>query len=119
MFSLYPTHPSLLLGLVSRFGLAGKTDLDAAEADQAVDAVTDLMNNVAPIGREKDEAKKAEMKKIMESETLPSWLKMMERLLTKQGGNYFAGSQLTWADIAVYSSIDMIKVRGFVNHILQ
>merc|ERR1711970_1265560 len=95
--------------LAKRFGLAGKTDLDAAEADQAVDALTDLMNNVAPIGREKDEAKKAEMKKMMESETLPSWLKMMEGLLTKQGGNYFAGSQLTWADIAVYSSISMMK----------
>ena len=50
----------------------------------------------------------------MESETLPSWFKMMEGLLTKQGGNYFAGSQLTWADIAVYSSIDMMKVRGFL-----
>ena len=60
--------------------------------------------------KEQDETKKAEMKKKMESETLPSWLKMMEGLLTKQGGNYFAGSQLTWADIAVYSSIDMIKV---------
>merc|ERR1712013_809818 len=82
--------------LAKRFGLAGKNDLDAAQADQAVDALTDLMNNVAPIGREKDETKKAEMKK------------KMEALLTKQGGNYFAGSQLTWADIAVYSSIDMM-----------
>merc|ERR1719369_1946186 len=63
--------------LAKRFGLAGKTDL------------------VAPIGREQDETKKAEIKKKMESETLPSWLKMMERLLTKQGGDYFAGSQLT------------------------
>ena len=78
-----------------------------------MDALTDLMNNVAPIGREKDETKKAEMKKKIEGETLPSWMKMMEGLLTKQGGNYFAGSQLTWADIAVYSSIDMMKVRRF------
>merc|ERR1711875_123212 len=95
--------------LAKRFDLAGKTDLEAAQADQAVDALTDLMNNVAPIGRERDETKKAEMKKKMEAETLPSWMKMMEGLLTKQGGNYFAGSQLTWADIAVYSSIDMMK----------
>ena len=83
-----------------------------------MDALTDLMNNVAPIGREKDETKKAEMKKKMEAETLPSWMKMMEGLLTKQGGNYFAGSQLTWADIAVYSSIDMMKVSIFYRLIL-
>ena len=77
-----------------------------------MDALTDFINNIPPIMRETDEAKKAEMKKKMESETIPSWMKMMEGLLTKQGGNYFAGSQLTWADIAVYSSIDMMKV-GF------
>merc|ERR1711909_248817 len=40
--------------LAKRFGLAGKTDLAAAEADQAVDALTDLMNNIPPIMKEKD-----------------------------------------------------------------
>ena len=71
------------------------------------------MNNVAPIMREKDEAKKAELKEKMKSETIPTWLKMMEGLLTSQGGNHFAGSRLTWADIAVYSALDSMKVRGY------
>merc|ERR1711892_934545 len=73
--------------LARRFGLAGKNDLDAAEADQAVDAVTDLVNDAGSVMREKDEAKKAEM---------------MEALLNSKGGDHFAGKQLTWADIAVY-----------------
>merc|ERR1712083_153881 len=92
-----------------RFGLVGNTDLDAAEADQAVDALTDLMNNVGPVFREKDEAKKAEMKEKMMAETLPNWLKMMEAHLKKQGGNHFAGNQLTWADIVIYQNFDNLK----------
>ena len=71
------------------------------------------MNNVAPIIREKDEEKKAELKKKLQTETMPSWMKMMEALLTSKGGNHFAGKQLTWADIAIYHSVDMFKVRMF------
>merc|ERR1711892_54430 len=88
--------------LARRFGLAGKTDIDAAEADQAVDAVTDLVNDAGSVMREKDEAKKAEMMTKIKSERLPNWLKMMEALLNSKGGDHFAGKQLTWADIAVY-----------------
>eukprot|EP00091_Calanus_sinicus_P010593 TRINITY_DN2451_c0_g1_i2.p1 TRINITY_DN2451_c0_g1~~TRINITY_DN2451_c0_g1_i2.p1 ORF type:complete len:253 (-),score=137.47 TRINITY_DN2451_c0_g1_i2:77-736(-) len=95
--------------LARRFGLAGKADIDAAEADQAVDALNDLMNNVLPIRKETDEEKKAELKKKLQMETMPSWMKMMEGLLTSKGGNYFAGNQLTWADIAIYHSSDMMK----------
>eukprot|EP00090_Calanus_glacialis_P010709 TRINITY_DN1915_c0_g1_i2.p1 TRINITY_DN1915_c0_g1~~TRINITY_DN1915_c0_g1_i2.p1 ORF type:complete len:224 (-),score=88.34 TRINITY_DN1915_c0_g1_i2:119-733(-) len=95
--------------LARRFGLAGKTDVDAAEADQAVDALNDLINNVGPIMREKDEEKKEELKKKLQTETMPSWMKMMEALLTSKGGNHFAGKQLTWADIAIYHSVDMFK----------
>ena len=103
----------LKLHLPFRFGLAGKTDIDAAEADQAVDALNDLMINVLPIRRENDEEKKAELKKKVQIETMPSWLKMMEALLTSKGGNHFAGNQLTWADIAIYHSFDLLKVRIF------
>merc|ERR1711892_145214 len=88
--------------LARRFGLAGQNDLDAAEADQAVDAVTDLVNDPGSVMREKDEPKKAEMMTKIKSERLPNWLKMMEALLNSKGGDHFAGKQLTWADIAVY-----------------
>merc|ERR1739838_498438 len=89
--------------LAKRFGLAGKTDVDAAEADQAVDALNDLMNSVIPVMREQDEEKK--------TETMPNWLKMMETLLTSKGGIHFAGNQLTWADIAIYHTLDMFQGR--------
>ena len=63
--------------------------------------------------REKDEEKKEELKKKLQTETMPSWMKMMEALLTIKGGNHFAGNQLTWADIAIYHSVDMLKVTMF------
>eukprot|EP00091_Calanus_sinicus_P007270 TRINITY_DN18235_c0_g1_i1.p1 TRINITY_DN18235_c0_g1~~TRINITY_DN18235_c0_g1_i1.p1 ORF type:complete len:113 (-),score=44.04 TRINITY_DN18235_c0_g1_i1:229-567(-) len=68
------------------------------------------MNNVLPIRKETDEEKKAELKKKLETETIPSWLKMMEGLLTSKGGNHFAGNQLTWADIAIYHFFDLLKM---------
>merc|ERR1711970_1528172 len=78
--------------LARRFGLAGKSDLVAAEADQAVDALDDLMNEIIIGWKEKDEEKKEAMKKKLKAETIPNWLKMMEGLLTSKGGNHFAGN---------------------------
>merc|ERR1712106_190667 len=95
--------------LARRFGLAGKTDLDAAEADQAVDALTDMINSFSPLMKEKDEEKRAELKTVFGSETMPAWMKMMETLLTSKGGKHFAGNQLTWADIAIYNNLDMFQ----------
>ena len=93
-----------------RFGLAGKTDLDAAEADQVVDAITDISNNFVLMMKEKDEKKKEELKEELKSETLPKWLKMMEELLTSHGGEFFTANCLTWADLAVYNFVQMLKV---------
>merc|ERR1711913_104830 len=82
--------------LARKHGLAGKTEIAAAEADMM---------------REKDEQKKADMKKVFSSETLPGWLTMLERLLTRRGGKYFAGAELTWADLAVFNVIDNMDGR--------
>ena len=101
------------MGLISRFGLAGKNDLDAAEADQTIEGVTDLWSIVTPMVKEQDNVKRAEMKKKLETEMLPNWLKMMETLLTSKGGIHSAGNQLTWADIAIYDTLELLKVYSF------
>lgn len=76
-----------------------------------IDSLADLMGPVAAMMREKDEEKKADMKKSFTSETLPGWLTMLERLLTRRGGKYFAGAELTWADLAVFNVIDNMNGR--------
>ena len=90
-----------------RFGLAGKDELEGALADQAVDQVSDFLDEVIKVMKEPEEAKKAEMGKQLKVEKLPALLASMEKLLKGQGGKYFAGSSLTWADIVVYQLVSL------------
>ena len=93
-----------------RFGLAGKDELEGALADQAVDQVADFLAEVVKAMREPDEAKKAEVAKLLKTEKLPAFLAGMEKLLKAQGGKHFVGSGLTWADIVVYQVITSLKL---------
>ena len=97
--------------LARQHGLAGNTEMAAAQADMVIDTLSDLMVPVAAMMREKDEQKRADMKASFSSETLPGWLTMLERLLTRRGGKYFAGGELSWADLAVFNVIDNMNGR--------
>merc|ERR1712059_31879 len=94
-----------------RFGLAGQNDLEAALADQAVDAVSDLVVEMIKVIYEQDEEKKAELQKVMKDEKVPVWLSMMEGVLKAMGGYHFTGSSLSWADIVVYNFVTNLKAR--------
>jgi len=97
--------------LARQHGLAGNTDIAAAEADMVIDSLTDLMGPAANMMREKDEERKADMKRSFSEETVPAWLEMLEKLLTQRGGKYLAGGQLSWADLAVFNIIDNMQGR--------
>ena len=90
--------------------MAGKDELEGAMADQAVDQVSDFLAELVKVMMEPEEAKKAEMGKQLKVEKLPAFLMSMEKLLKAQGGKYFAGSSLTWADIVVYQFVSSMKV---------
>ena len=51
------------------------------------------------------------MKKF-ETETMPNTMAILEKLLTKNGGKYFVGKNITWADIEVANQWDAMKQRG-------
>jgi len=97
--------------LARQHGLAGNTDLAAAQADMVIDSLVDLLGPMANMMREKDEQKKADMEKIFSEETLPCWLSMLEKLLIERGGKHFAGGELSWADLAVFNLIDNMAGR--------
>ena len=90
--------------------MAGKDELEGAMADQAVNQVSDFLAELVKVMMEPEEAKKAEMGKQLKVEKLPAFLMSMEKLLKAQGGKYFAGSSLTWADIVVYQFVSSMKV---------
>jgi len=95
----------------SRYGLAGNNALEAALADQAVDAISDITTELFKAMFERDEEKKGEMAKVLKEEKLPAWLTMMEAVLQKQGGKHFTGSSLSWADILVFHMVSSLKDR--------
>jgi len=94
--------------LARKYNLAGKNDIAAAEADQAVDALNDIFSHFVAWRKESDETKKNEMMKVLTEETIPAWLQMMEKYLTSKGGKYLAGDELTWADLAFFNFASMI-----------
>jgi glutathione S-transferase len=93
--------------LANQFHLAGKTDLEKAQADMVVDCLADAFKPAISVFYEKDEARKVEMKKKYIDEQLPQFFTYFEAMLTSNhgGDNYFVGSELTWADVAFYNFI--------------
>jgi len=100
--------------LARKFNLAGKNDLEQAQADMIVDCLEDSAKPILQFAFEKDEAKKAEMKKKFVDETLPNYFTLLEGLLkSNQGGDkFFVGSDMTWADIAFINFISWLGMAG-------
>jgi len=97
--------------LAKKFHLAGKTELEQAQADMIVDCLEDTANPITPYFFEKDETKKAEGKKKYVEETLPGYLTYLEAILVSNhgGDHYFVGTELTWADIVFVTYLDFIS----------
>jgi len=101
--------------LANELGLAGKTNLEKAQADEIVDAINDLVIKQAQLYFAKDEEG---MKKHL-GETIPTILGSMEKTLTSRGGYYLVGGSATWADIFLFTFIDglgeEVKLEGLPN----
>ena len=98
-------------------GLAGRTSLECAQADEVVDAVVDLNNAGAQaifskvkilviisvslnlLSQDEEKIKK------FQTETLPAGLACLEKRLCARGGQFMAGNCLTWADIMLFSFV--------------
>ena len=87
--------------VANEVGLGGRTNLESAQADEIVDAVTDMFNAFSQAHFSKDEAA---MKKFG-TETLPNGLANIEKRLTQRGGQYLVGNALTWADIVMFNFV--------------
>jgi glutathione S-transferase len=87
--------------LAKQFQLAGKDNFEQAKVDAVVDTINDIVAIFRPIYREQDSAKKQEAIKQFLDEGLPRHLQNLEGLakLYGNGGPYFVGNHLTWADL--------------------
>ncbi|KAK2156990.1 hypothetical protein LSH36_201g04023 [Paralvinella palmiformis] len=91
--------------LAREFGFAGKTNLDQARADMVVECVADMLDPIQPCYREPDNVKKEQMRRSYR-EMLPDFMEKLEKMLenNNNGNEYFVGSELTWADLAVMNA---------------
>jgi len=88
--------------------LAGENDFEAAKCDEMVEALADLTTAAAPIFREKDEAKKAELIEKVKTETFPKFLTQWEKVLNANGG-FLVGKKFSYADFAIANSLDIFN----------
>lgn len=99
-----PQSTSIGRFLAKQFNLAGKDNLEQAKVDAVVDTINDLVAILIPARIEPDETKKQELTKKLFSEDLPKHLANLEKLakLYADGGSFFVGNTLTWADLSFY-----------------
>merc|ERR1712038_254570 len=79
-------------------GLAGRNNLEAAQIDEIIDAINDMINTGAKAFFAKDEAA---MKKHA-TETIPAGLGNIEKRLEARGGQFLSGNAFSWADLHVF-----------------
>jgi len=108
---------AILRYIGKRSDLYPKNDLEAAKVDELLDAVEDVAVLLTPSLREKDEAKKIEMRKALREETLPKWFGFIEKRIEKFGKGHFAvGDHLTVADLKIAQLVEWVGVVG-LDHI--
>ena len=84
--------------LAREVGLAGRDNMEAAQIDEIIDAVNDLLSAGAQVFFSKDEA---QMKKHA-TETIPAGLCNIEKRLECRGGQFLVGNAFSWADLHLF-----------------
>jgi len=100
--------------LAHEHGLCGKGALEDAQCLAIVEQTKDLVDvGVHIYWREKDEEKKKEKTKDFEQGLLKTTLDALEAQCSASDSGYLVGNGLTWADLALYSSLEVIA--GYID----
>jgi len=92
--------------LANEFGIAGKNNMEKAEADMIVDTIVDVQIELFKNMFEKNPIEKKKQADKLEKETLPRFLKQMLAIRQQSSGSFLVGNDLTWADIALATFLD-------------
>ncbi|CAF1407822.1 unnamed protein product [Adineta ricciae] len=105
-----PQSMAIARFLSKQFQLAGKDNLEQAKVDAIVDTSIDLATKYIPIHMQQDGSKKKEELNKFFADELPKHLKNLETLgkLYSNGGQFFVGNYLTFADLEVYDMLGYI-----------
>jgi len=91
-----------------KVGLAGKSDMEFAQADMVLSHTDDWWSKMPVLRFAKSQAERETGAKALLTEFLPKWLQPLEVILKKRGGEWYAGSGLTFADLGVMVLLDFL-----------
>ena len=99
--------------LAEEYGLAGSNAFENAEIAGIIDVANDLMLKViaiSPFG-EKDEARRAELKKELEEKHFPKYLGALEKRAEDNGSadGWIYGTKVTYVDLRLCVQFDFIE----------
>ena len=96
-------------------GLYPTDDLQALYCDEVLESLEDLSNHIVQtIGLEGDELQQA--REALAEGRMPVFLKGLDALLTRGGGEYFADGRVTIADIKAFLQVRSLR-SGLLDHI--
>ena len=90
-------------------GLAGKSDLEFCQADMIACHYEDIWTKLPKMKFAKSQEEREELAKEFLTEFIPKWLKPLEAILAKRGNGWFAGSSVTFADLAIMCALDWLQ----------
>ena len=95
-----------------QWDMEGSDDIASAIVDGAVDAMTDLVQKLAPLFFEKDEEKKAAIKKDLLEKLMPRVLGGLEKRAAANNcaAGWFYGPKVTTADIGFFHAMSYLKL---------
>ncbi len=88
--------------VAERFGLAGSSDFENADIASIHDVIGDLAQQVMKVVFEKDETRKADLKKALQETHLPRYLGVLEKRASASPEGWLWGTKLTWPDFHFY-----------------
>ena len=103
--------------LATRFGMAGEDDIAALILDGAVDAIKDLSQKAVATFFEKDEEKKAALKKDLAENIIPRVFGGLEKLAAANNcaEGWFYGPKVSYADIYFFHCITYVQNKDAPN----
>ena len=94
--------------LANEYNLAGRTNLEKAQADEIVDTIVDILDQGGKAMYEKNENEK-KAKGVAFIEKTAEVFGKLESRLDGRGGQFFAGNSLTWADLQLFFCIEFVN----------
>ena len=87
--------------LAEQFGLGGSNAIENLEIASISDVLDDLFMKMVTFFFEKDETRKAELKKDLGEKHLPNYLGILNKRITDNGSGWIYGQKVTYVDLKI------------------